>query len=382
MAEFIVQPTGPVRLGDYLDTHLRDQHWNEFRAAVAFVKYSGVQHIERALADFSRRAPVRIAVGVDCQGTSVEGLAALLNAVGDQGQIWICHNENPSTFHPKLYLFKGPRRADVVIGSGNLTAGGLFTNYEASLALSLDLNSGEGQELLRSLENALDAGTNPKNGTARLLDQELLEVLAVRRYIVLEAQEPAEPDPERTQRQRRPEAGRGLFRRVRVQPAPTRPSRRPAVARRELLVPAGARATARGFVMTLQQTDAGFGQTSRGKARRSPEVFIPLGARDYSPQFWGWQDQFQEDPARAGKWDRRGVRVRIGTQTAHVNMMTWPVKHDFRLRSEVLRSAGGVGDILRLEQAVGNPDYDYYAEIVRKNSSEYPYSLSSKIAVL
>ena len=130
-----------------------------------------------------------------------------------------------------------------------------------------------------------------------------------------------------------------------------------------------------GFVMTLQQTDAGYGQTSRGTTRRSPEVFIPLAARDYSPEFWGWQDLFAEDGARPGKWDRRGVRVRIGTQVAEVNMMTWPVKHDFRLRSEALRSAGSVGDILRLERVEGAVDYEYYAEIVPQASSEYDYYL-------
>ena len=128
--------------------------------------------------------------------------------------------------------------------------------------------------------------------------------------------------------------------------------------------------------MTLQQTDAGYGQVRRGAARRSPEIFIPLAARDYSPQFWGWQDQFTEDPERPGKWDRRGVRIRIGTQIVEVNMMTWPVKHDFRLRSEALRSAGAVGDILRLERSAGAADYDYYAEIVPRQSRNFDYYLS------
>ena len=127
--------------------------------------------------------------------------------------------------------------------------------------------------------------------------------------------------------------------------------------------------------MTLQQTDAGYGQVGRGTARRSPEIFIPLAARDYSPQFWGWQEQFIEDAGRPGKWDRRGVRMRIGTQIAEVNMMTWPIKHDFRLRSEALRSAGNVGDILRLEKVERPVDYEYYAEIIPRGSTEYDYYL-------
>jgi hypothetical protein len=52
-------------------------------------------------------------------------------------------------------------------------------------------------------------------------------------------------------------------------------------------------------------------------------------------------------------------------------MMTWPDKHDFRLRNATLRDAGVVEDILRIEEApAGNP-YDYYAEVIPKGSSDY-----------
>jgi hypothetical protein len=63
--------------------------------------------------------------------------------------------------------------------------------------------------------------------------------------------------------------------------------------------------------------------------------------------------------------------MRIGGSIAEVNMMTWPDKHDFRLRSEILRSAGSVGDILRLERAEAGSHLDYYVEIVPKGTSEY-----------
>jgi len=372
MAQLIVQPQGAPRLGEFLISHLIDRRWDEFRAAIAFVKYSGVRHIETQLRGFSQRARVQIAVGVDYQGSSLEGLSALLSAVAGRGEIWIFHNENESAFHPKLYLFKGPDAADLVVGSGNLTTGGLFTNYEASLALSLDLTSASDRDLLGSIDRTLDQWTDPTHGTVRRLDQPLLEDLLRYRYVVLEAQQPGEPDPEgraaalaggtRTQT---------LFARVGV-PAP------PPAARNRLQRPSGLAATrslVRGFVMTLQQTDAGFGQTTQGTARRSPEIFVPLAARDFSPTFWGWQQMFTQDLARPGKWDRRGVRVRIGAQVAEVNMMTWPLKHDFRLRSEALRSAGSVGDILRIEKVEGPVDYDYYAEIIPIGSSQYNYYL-------
>ena len=43
----------------------------------------------------------------------------------------VFHNPLPHTFHPKLYLFKSDDHAEMVMGSGNLTEGGLYTNYEA-----------------------------------------------------------------------------------------------------------------------------------------------------------------------------------------------------------------------------------------------------------
>src|SRR5271157_155455 len=221
MAQLLAQPYGTARLGDFLVGHLSDRRWSEFRAAIAFVKYSGVRHIEAGLRSFSGFGDIRMAVGVDCQGSSFEGLSALLGATRGRGAIWVFHNENLSTFHPKVYLFKNRSRADVVVGSGNLTSGGLFTNYEASLALSLDLADERDRSLLESLEQVLDLWINPASGTARVLDEALLQELLRSRYVVLEAQRPSEPDPDApTAAQTRRTRPDGLFARVGVQAAP------------------------------------------------------------------------------------------------------------------------------------------------------------------
>jgi hypothetical protein len=121
--------------------------------------------------------------------------------------------------------------------------------------------------------------------------------------------------------------------------------------------------------MTLQKTDVGVGQTSAGTSRRSPEIFIPLSARDQFPKFWGWRDEFTEDAGRSGKFDRTGVRMRIGAEVIQVNMMTWPIKHDFRLRSEILRSSGNIGDILRIEKVEGIEEFEYYVEVIPSGTS-------------
>jgi hypothetical protein len=126
-----------------------------------------------------------------------------------------------------------------------------------------------------------------------------------------------------------------------------------------------------GFFMILQQTDVGVGQTTRGASKRSPEMFIPLAARDANPSFWGWNALFKQDPSKPGKYDRTDVRMLLGRHVIHVNMMTWPDKSDFRLRNAELRDAGNVGDVLRIVKADAKAAFDYLVEIVGPSSPEY-----------
>ena len=378
--EFIHQPSGGNRLGDYLDDNL-SRPWTDFRAAVAFVKRSGTGHISARLSEFARAGRVEFIVGIDHRGTSAEGLGDLLRAVSPRGRVIVFHNRMPITFHPKIYLFKSESAADAVIGSGNLTEGGLFTNYEAACRLSLDLGIPGDAALLESIEQVLDGWTDPSNGVSHVLDDRFLALLKSMRMIPSEAV--AAPDiggTEPDDLESRPAPAEFPFG-VRAEPrAPAVPTR--SAAMREVFSTPADRiraasehsrlAGSAGFVMILQQTDVGVGQTRAGTSRRSPEIFIPLAARDANPDFWGWPHAFTEDPSRRGKHDRKGVRVRLAGEIIVVNMMTWPDRHDFRLRSEALRNAGNVGDILRMEKVGPAAGYEYYVEIIPEDTSQYP----------
>ncbi len=319
MADFFHHPVGTVRLGDYLNSHLSDKRWTLFRAAIAFVKRSGVRHIRKCLTTFSQRADVKLSIGVDFGGTSMEGLQDLLECLEGRGAIWIYHNENYSTFHPKIYMFRNESHADVLVGSGNLTEGGLYTNYEASLSVSLDLAVEADAIMLSQIEGVLDSWSNLSRdtGAARELTDELLAELMTNGYVPTEVQaRVAAQDADNILR-----AGSGirpapLFKRMPVPRAPALLSSIPdepddlreedyEITSPEAVMTQLGHST--GFLMTLQKTDVGVGQTTQGTARRSPEVFIPLSARDYDPDFWGWNDLFTEDSARAGKWDRSAV---------------------------------------------------------------------------
>ncbi|MBN2317197.1 MAG: phospholipase D family protein [Sedimentisphaerales bacterium] len=356
--------------------------WTRFRGAIAFVKRSGIRHLATAISEFCLRAEVKIIVGIDCRGTSVEGLSDLMDCIQDNGEIYVFHNENMSTFHPKVYLFSSNTMASVAVGSGNITEGGLFTNYETALAISLDLTDQGSAAFFEMLESVLDEWANVNSGTCKRLNSTVLGDLQDAGYIVTEALTRVGDGEEGSRTQLREKEGEEAQQRLFIHaPVPRAPrptifaAGTPSVTQAEE-VRLDTSEGALGFVMTLQRTDVGAGQTTPGTSRRSPEIFVPLAARDFSPEFWGWPMMFSEDPERRGKMDRKGVLMRIGTEILEVNMMTWPDKHDFRLRNERLRSAGNIGDILRIEKTPDNEGFQYYVEVIPKGTSQHQTYLS------
>lgn len=60
-------------------------------------------------------------------------------------------------FHPKVYLGRNKNEARVVLGSANLTVGGMNSNIEASITMVLDLANKEDAELAADFEGKIDA---------------------------------------------------------------------------------------------------------------------------------------------------------------------------------------------------------------------------------
>ncbi len=402
--QFIAQPFAEVRLGEFLLSHLNDPQWTAFRAAVAFVKCSGTQHIRQPLRNFSDRAQVKISVGIDLYGTSKEGLNDLLQATPG-GHIFVYRNNGPYTFHPKVYLFRSDQRADIVVGSGNLTGGGLFTNYEASLAASLNLLTPADAEFLQIVEATMDEWSRPQEGICYVLTQGFLGRLVASGLVRSEAQLAAMqqarssvPSPPAISpdiaNAGEASAAIPLFVTVRVPPPPaialtpvetietetvTEAAELPSAV---VIPPPGIVpqevAGVSCFVMTLQNTDVGVGQTTAGTSRRSPEVFIPLGALDQNPAFWTFPTMFTADAAwnkahpdhrrnGLGKMDRMGVPMRVGVVHS-VRMFFNPRKGDFRLGNEALRSSGNIGDILIVRRVDPVNGFEYDIQVAPQGS--------------
>jgi hypothetical protein len=70
----IHHPEGEKRPGDLPVENLQKGSWKNFRAAVAFVKRSGVKHLAKPLKSFTAHGVSNISAGIDQGVTSAEGL--------------------------------------------------------------------------------------------------------------------------------------------------------------------------------------------------------------------------------------------------------------------------------------------------------------------
>ncbi len=122
--------------GSFLGTALQDPDIDRFLIVTAWVRSSGISQLAPALQAARRRgAKVEALVGIDLNGTTRQGLELLRKS---SSSVHVVHDPSGRTFHPKLYLALGPRRGYVLVGSNNLTAGGLGHNYEAAMLLHID----------------------------------------------------------------------------------------------------------------------------------------------------------------------------------------------------------------------------------------------------
>ncbi|KAK0342217.1 hypothetical protein LTR94_023084 [Friedmanniomyces endolithicus] len=120
--------------------------------SVAFISESGVQQLEAKLTPHA--ANTKVFAGIRNDITSHQGLVALKSLASD---LYIVDTGSRSVlFHPKLYFAKGDTRARMVIGSANLTLGGLNNNIEAGMLLDFDLTNAADKSAVEKIEAEFD----------------------------------------------------------------------------------------------------------------------------------------------------------------------------------------------------------------------------------
>lgn len=172
------QPTGKWRLIDDLRESLNDPDFDTLRIAVAFAKTGPLYRLQREIQEWRAQSKAIDGIfGIDHCGTSRQ---ALEFALENFSKVRLLHFEGRFTFHPKMYLFSGPKRCRFYIGSHNLTVGGTETNWESGTRMDLSLpedagacqEAGTAWDALLSMSVELTTSLlNHFDGLGKLLDE-------------------------------------------------------------------------------------------------------------------------------------------------------------------------------------------------------------------
>ena len=305
---------GPAKTA--IDT-MREMHDRQevssITVLVAWARVAGVAYFLDMLGADSTK--VRIVVGMAGAGTSAEALSFLR---AHCGRVHLFHKHHRQTFHPKVYCFDGPGNppaySRVLVGSSNLTGGGLFSNFEASLKGTLKPSTSENdRKSWRSIIRAYDElAASPFSEP--ITSDDRIQVLLEERYL----------STERLLRRRSAgdgkTAAKGSIRRAKPEapppalivpalPAATRAFVDPAAAvivpRTRPPTPAAAPAVVPApspvaptpafvadgvfFVRTLTGNDVA---KALGNQVGTFEPDLGIMARDEMPEFWGWPNEF------------------------------------------------------------------------------------------
>lgn len=181
--ELLSQPfTG--QLGNRLIDLLDSGKYHTLNILVAFAKTSGVLRIKAAIGQFrSHGGKVNVIVGVDLGGTSHEALTSLLT---NTDSLAVVHSEKRQTFHPKIYHLEGSEGDLLIVGSNNLTGGGLWTNFESSLIVQTN-DSEESSKVLNSqLRDYQKILSGLKDSCLNISDQSDIDTLLHNGYLLKE----------------------------------------------------------------------------------------------------------------------------------------------------------------------------------------------------
>jgi HKD family nuclease len=184
--ELMNQPlTG--QLGNRLLELLDSQEYQILNIVVAFAKNSGVLRIKDGLEKFrGRGGKFNIYLGIDLGGTSYEALTSLLLLTDSLN---VVHSEKGQTFHPKIYQLLGHDKGVMVVGSHNLTGGGLWTNFESSIIAPLVNSNTDDIKILNRFDEYINELNLLNDSIMKLSSQDDVEKLLENGYVFKEVAE-------------------------------------------------------------------------------------------------------------------------------------------------------------------------------------------------
>lgn len=332
-------------IGEELSKTLRDGQYNFFKIIVAYTRNSGISRIYNDLEFFKNHGgKTSIITGIDQGITSYQ---ALMNIrVFADNNLYIHHDRNfDITFHPKLYLFGKQKIQKIIIGSSNLTSGGLFLNFEANLSLELD-NSENSNSLIKDFDSYWDYLIKDIN--TKKADDSLLSDL-LKKGSLLDEQRKREFKTiiEKT--------SDNTFALRKVKSIP----------RAKIDIIQSAPAISNRFSMTLSKFDV----SSRSS---DPVLLIPMKALKEFPLFWCWPNLYTNSITGIPEM-YANANILIDNDYLKeqlIRLYYWKNKDEFRLKCEPIKRRGFPGDLILISKNHAKPQ-EFEIELIRKNTTKH-----------
>jgi hypothetical protein len=288
--EFIAQPD--KRVGDVIDRSFASRGTpQEFVLVSAFASLATVLRMKsRVAAVRDTGGDARMVLGVDLGGTSKE---VLQEVSAWSIPVTIVKNRLFGvTFHPKLYMMRWEDHAELLVGSNNLTDGGLYRNYEAATRAIYYLPADA--HAFAKAQSELSRFIKPSGPVATALTASYLSSLLAAPEIPSEAsarKARAEGIP------KRPPSS--LFGYEAIPPAPKGPTAAAPP------TPHSSAAAASSHVLpSVKSKVAGTGKTDalviQVRAHHNGEIFLSKTAALQNPAFFGWPFNGLTTPKKAG----------------------------------------------------------------------------------
>lgn len=147
----------------------------QLRMAVAFAKMSGYQLIKETLDSFiQKNGRVTLLIGLDFHTTDPGVLRELSKYLDTKESFELyCLSGNinqTATYHPKLYLFShSDDKTTAIVGSSNLTRGGLEDNVEINIEIRTDTSDSVITDLLDDFQQ-MELADRRKKPNAAYID--------------------------------------------------------------------------------------------------------------------------------------------------------------------------------------------------------------------
>lgn len=186
------EPISDNSVGKTLIKFFADKEFYSFTCISAFASQAGVNGLSKHIAIAKKHLKIiTIVTGIDKEGTSKEALEALLSL---NVNTFIFYQPSIAIFHPKIYLFEGKEKSELIIGSSNLTSLGLFTNVEASILVSIDNNKEVDRKIVEQVKEYFKGIFNFTDPNLQKLSKKIIAELIKAKLVPTEAERKAAYD--------------------------------------------------------------------------------------------------------------------------------------------------------------------------------------------